>query len=176
VACDEVKASLAIDQNKFGNKLVYVLYWTSTTPYTTRNLYYGFVPPPDVFIDGKQKDYTSITKHTALVTATSGKSGVDLQLSFDGSLLNGTVVNTATESLDQLILRVFRINQADMVSHPNEVTEIIAELPLAALALQESDTFSVNSITLGPDERLVVFVQDDVSRQIYHGIYVPQIP
>ncbi len=165
---------MASDQNTLGSRLVYCLYWTDTTPYGTRDTYYGgFILPPDVFVDGKQKGFRSITSHTILAGAINGKSGVDLQTSWDGSILNGTVINTARKDLDQLVVRVNRITTADMASHPNEVTEIIAELPLAALADGESDAFTTGSITLGADERLVVFVQNDTNKQVFHGAYVP---
>jgi hypothetical protein len=172
--CEQAKAALAIDQTSLGDRLVYMLYWETTAPCGARDTYYGsFVPPPDVFVDGKRKNYLSITGHTILGGTINGKSGVDLQTSWDGSVLNGTVINTAKKDLDQLVVRVFRISTADMGYHPNEATEIIAELPLAALADGESDTFTTASITLGADERLVVFVQDDTNKQVFHGAYVP---
>jgi hypothetical protein len=172
--CEQVKVALASDQNTLKSKLVYMLYWETTASCGARDTYYGgFIVPPDVFVDGKRKNYLSMTRHAVLGGAINGKSGVDLQTSWDGSVLNGTVINTAKKDLDQLVVRVFRISTADMDYHPNEATEIIAELPLAALADGESDTFTTGSITLGADERLVVFVQSDANKQVFHGAYVP---
>ena len=171
--------ALAADQTQYNSSLVYCLFWTETVPYTSRNLYYNFTVTPQVHVDGRKINYTRIVNHSVLPGDINHNSGVILAASYDGSTLNGSVTNTAKRELASLMVRVFRISQADQLDKPNQVTEIIAETPLTppgALADGAAATFNVTPITLGASERLVVVVQENGTKEVMHALYIPALP
>jgi hypothetical protein len=171
---------LAADQIDLfiGSKIVYILFYDGTTPFTQRDPYYSFIFPPDTLIDGTRVNYEDIINHSIIGSWTLGNSGVNLAVSLTSGWINGSVTNMAAEDLTIPVVRMFRISNIDPVNEPHVVTEIVAEISLPALIDGASDTFSAGggTFSLGVSESLVVAVQNDADKEVLHAVYVPSLP
>jgi len=159
-------------ESDFPGRLVYALFYLDTAPYPMRDSYYAFDPCPGPVVDGIKVSYTKITTGTIFPPAINRQSGVDLTASLAGGTLSGSVQNTSGGELTALHVRVFKVNNDDPLYKPNLVVAIVAEDALVTpLADGDSDTFNVTGITLAGTEKLVVFIQSDTNKEVFHAVY-----